>query len=295
MNLTKLKYFVVLAECKNITKAAAKLYIAQSNLSKQMSQLERETGVQLFIRTHTGVELTDEGQMIYDKLKHVPELIENAFFHAKHSAEIHLAFNIGMPLNFTFDRGWFTALEEMNPEYRFSIERRSVNVLREELMRGAFDAVITLNCDVAGCTQLTWEPIRPLTLTAIVSADHPMAGAGSLEALKNERFACIAPECSRSHYDMTMEVCRSHGFEPRRTIFTDSYENLILNVETRLTAAVIATNAPPRLGDGIAAIPLDSLPQFTQVVARETANRNPRVQDLIAVLRDGGRSGEIRP
>lgn len=285
MNLTKLKYFVVLAECRNITKAAAKLYIAQSNLSKQMSQLERETGVQLFIRTHTGVELTENGQMIYDKLKHVPELIESTFFHARHRDETHLAFDIGMPLSFSFDRGWFAELEDMNPEYRFSVERRSVNALREELMRGAFDAIITLNCDVADCPQLSWEPIRPLTLTAIVSSNHPLAGAAALEALKDECFACIAPECSRSHYDMTMEICRSHGFEPRRTVFADSYENLILNVETRLTAAVIASNAPPQQVGGITAIPLKSLPRFTMVVARETANRNPRVQDLAAVLR----------
>ena len=50
MNLKQLKYFLVVAEERQITSAAKKLFIAQPPLSYQLKQLEKEIGAQLFIR-----------------------------------------------------------------------------------------------------------------------------------------------------------------------------------------------------------------------------------------------------
>ena len=43
-NLNLLKYFITVAELKNITKAAEKLYISQPALTKAIKQLEEEMG-----------------------------------------------------------------------------------------------------------------------------------------------------------------------------------------------------------------------------------------------------------
>ena len=63
MNIKQLKYFLVVAEERQITSAAKKLYIAQPPLSYQLKQLEKEVGVQLFVRTAHGIELTEEGKV----------------------------------------------------------------------------------------------------------------------------------------------------------------------------------------------------------------------------------------
>lgn len=63
MNIKQLKYFLVVAEERQITFAAKKLYIAQPPLSYQLKQLEKEVGVQLFVRTAHGIELTEEGKV----------------------------------------------------------------------------------------------------------------------------------------------------------------------------------------------------------------------------------------
>ena len=47
MNLKQLKYFLVVAEERQITSAAKKLFIAQPPLSYQLKQLEKEIGAQL--------------------------------------------------------------------------------------------------------------------------------------------------------------------------------------------------------------------------------------------------------
>lgn len=62
MDLKQLRYFLTVAEEKQITAAAKRLYIAQPPLSYQLKQLEKELGVQLFVRTAHGINLTDAGR-----------------------------------------------------------------------------------------------------------------------------------------------------------------------------------------------------------------------------------------
>ena len=51
MNFTSLRYFLAVAEEKNITHAAEKLFISQQALSGHIRKLEEELGIQLFNRT----------------------------------------------------------------------------------------------------------------------------------------------------------------------------------------------------------------------------------------------------
>ncbi|MCI8455255.1 MAG: LysR family transcriptional regulator [Lachnospiraceae bacterium] len=64
MNFTNLKYFSVLAEELNFTKAAKRLYISQQALSSHINKLEQHFQSQLFIRS-TPLELTSAGQCLY--------------------------------------------------------------------------------------------------------------------------------------------------------------------------------------------------------------------------------------
>ena len=61
MTLQQLTYIVTVAECKNITEAAEKLFIFQPSLSAAIHNLEKEMGVVVFNRSNKGVTVTREG------------------------------------------------------------------------------------------------------------------------------------------------------------------------------------------------------------------------------------------
>ncbi|KMK65924.1 LysR family transcriptional regulator [Puniceibacterium sp. IMCC21224] len=62
--LRTLRYFLCVAEEKNITRAAERLRIAQPALSRQISRLEADLGQPVFLRTSRGVELTEAGEIL---------------------------------------------------------------------------------------------------------------------------------------------------------------------------------------------------------------------------------------
>lgn len=63
MNWNQLEYVLTLAEEKNITRAAQKLYLTQPSLSLSLKALEEELGTPLFTRGRNGLELTYAGSL----------------------------------------------------------------------------------------------------------------------------------------------------------------------------------------------------------------------------------------
>lgn len=66
MNLQYLKAFYMTVKHNSISKAAQSLHLTQPGLSKQIKSLENELGVNVLIRSNKGVELTDEGEVLFN-------------------------------------------------------------------------------------------------------------------------------------------------------------------------------------------------------------------------------------
>ena len=73
MQLRHLEYFIQVAQCGSISKAAHTLYLKPSNLSKCISAIENEFDTLLFNRSSKGVMLTDDGEKV---LAWAKELLE---------------------------------------------------------------------------------------------------------------------------------------------------------------------------------------------------------------------------
>ena len=97
MTIRDMEYISVIAEEKSITRASARLFVAQPALSQCVQKVEKELGMQIFVRGSSGVGLTAEGQCF---LEFVHETLnEQAVFKKKlddlkkaDRGEVHLGF-----------------------------------------------------------------------------------------------------------------------------------------------------------------------------------------------------------
>ncbi|MEM6688380.1 MAG: LysR family transcriptional regulator [Planctomycetota bacterium] len=78
MDIDQLRNFTCVAECRNITAAAAKLHLSQSALSRSIQRLEESVGQPLFQRKSRSVELTDAGRRFQTASEEILQVLADA-------------------------------------------------------------------------------------------------------------------------------------------------------------------------------------------------------------------------
>lgn len=77
INLNSLKIFLEVASSNSFLEASNKLYISQPAISRSMSKLEEDLGIQLFYRANKGISLTPSGEILHKYLKDTKDLLQS--------------------------------------------------------------------------------------------------------------------------------------------------------------------------------------------------------------------------
>lgn len=88
-HLRELRYFVAAAEESTVTAAAARLFVSQPALSKQLRALERRLGFDLFTRQPRGLELTLQGSALLPVARDVLATWDRGYAEARAAAHPH--------------------------------------------------------------------------------------------------------------------------------------------------------------------------------------------------------------
>ena len=75
MTLQQLKYIIEIVNAGSMNAAAEKLFVTQPSLSNAVKELERELGIEIFLRSNRGIALSSEG---VEFLSYARQVIEQA-------------------------------------------------------------------------------------------------------------------------------------------------------------------------------------------------------------------------
>lgn len=98
MELYQLQTFIMVAEEQSITGAAKRLFTTPSSVSMHIKSLEDELGVQLFVRTSRGMQITDKGQLLYVKAQDTVQSAQ-ALLNQATALQTHLIGQLTIGLN----------------------------------------------------------------------------------------------------------------------------------------------------------------------------------------------------
>jgi DNA-binding transcriptional LysR family regulator len=220
MELRHLRYFIVVAEELNFTRAAERLHIAQPPLSQQIQALEAELGVQLFERKKRPLQLTPAGQVLLTEARLVFATVERAIISTKRASRGEIGrlvvganssiANSVLPDILRVFRSRFGDVELVLRELT---SFQQIQELRSRQIDVGFDRLPNENENES---DLSFLPILQESLVIALPEQHPLAVKSQipLKALADEPFVLPPPDLVPS-YSQIIDLCQQVGFTPK--------------------------------------------------------------------------------
>ena len=141
MEIRELRYFLAIAREQSISKAAESLYMTQPSLSRQMQNLEKELGKQLFVRGSKKIELTEAGFLLQKRAEEMLALYEKTQAELAAPEECAGEIRIGGGESFcvSFVARLATKMQRENPRVVFHFFSGDTQDVTEKLEKGLID------------------------------------------------------------------------------------------------------------------------------------------------------------
>lgn len=218
MYLKRLRYFMVVAEELNFSRAAERLHMAQPPLSAQIKQLEEELEARLFDRTGRGVQLTEAGQFLFEEGRRLLDQIEQTTDMTRRIGNGKVG---QLTVGFLPSVG-HGVLPDLLREFRTRFPQ--VNLLLRELNPDQqVRALHNKQIDVGFLylpledSALKVKPVFREPLVLALPEQHPMADESRVrvKALSEEPFILPPQHQVPGCYGQIMDTCHQAGFSPK--------------------------------------------------------------------------------
>jgi DNA-binding transcriptional LysR family regulator len=293
-DLRQLRYFVAVAEERNLTRAAGRLHIAQQSLSQQIRTLEAQLGVTLFERSTRGVELTAVGAVLLREARPVLAQAERAVEAVRRAArgeqgELRVGFlstvaNYFMP---PVVRGF----RERHPAVTLHTEDVPIAALVAGLRDGTLDAGLSRPPLV---DDLATEVVLREPVAAVLPEGHPLADRAELTLadLADEPWV-LTPRASWPpwHRSYDEDFARA-GYRPRVVQRGTTPQGLLALVAAGVGVTRLTLSSRSLRDSGVAFVPLAGDDAYVVLVWRADA-LNPALPALREVVHEVARTIDV--
>lgn len=144
MNFNSLKYFLVVAEELNVTRASKRLYISQQALSEHIAKLEKHYGVPMFVRSNRGrrLTLTQSGEHLVLTARQILQLeqqFEDSCNALLSGAEDVIRFGTTPARGELLIPGALYSFSQIYPRIKLSIRTAHFDQIKQEFLSGDLD------------------------------------------------------------------------------------------------------------------------------------------------------------
>jgi DNA-binding transcriptional LysR family regulator len=248
--LRHLQYFTAAAEAGSIALASQRIAVSPPSISAAIAHLEKELGLQLFIRHHAqGLSLTAGGRQILREAKSLLAQADALQASARDLTEqARGPLNVGCLVTLApiILPELCHAFQQRFPAVQVSIHDGDQEHLITNLRRGEIDVLLTYDLQVP--EDVAFEPLAQLPPHAVLPPDHRLASRRSLSLhdLAEEPMILLDLPLSREYFlslffqeGLTPNiVARSPHPDIIRTMVANSYGYALFNARPRNDAAL---------------------------------------------------------
>jgi DNA-binding transcriptional LysR family regulator len=249
-SLRQLEYFIAAGETLSITLAAERVHISQSSISTAISVLEKELGVQLFVRHHAlGLSLTPAGRDLLREAKNVVEMAERLHVFASESSnQIRGTLSLGCMVTLAsmlvpeLSHSFTTAF----PAVKVAQVEANTEQLFYHLRRSRIDVALLYDLHVPN--DIEFVPLARLPPHVLLSDAHPLASRSALtlkELIDHPMILLDRPQPREYFLALFMKEglepnisARSEHVEVVRTMVANGLGYSLLNIRPRSDQAL---------------------------------------------------------
>ncbi|QES40285.1 LysR family transcriptional regulator [Streptomyces venezuelae] len=220
LDLRQLRYFVTVAEEEHVGRAAERLHISQSPLSRQIAQLEKNLGLTLFERSQQRLRLTSDGRVFLAEatalLRHADRL-ENLGRRLGRGDEGGLCVGyVGDAMHTGLLPGALRTLNEGRPGIHVALYDLPAPEQFEGLRQRSLDIALVPEAPPADDPDLRGALLLADPLLLAVPGGHPLADTDEVRPEDLDGLPWIAVEDGKDHVwrDDFVAACAAAGFAP---------------------------------------------------------------------------------
>lgn len=299
--MEKFDYVLVLAEERNLTRAANRLYISQPTLTNYINRLEASLGIKLFDRTVQPIEVTEAGLLYIEDMKKIQ--IREAALYAKLDAlkDDKHTFTIGAPsLRSAYDLPQvLTEFMKLYPTMNVTVDNRLEEDLEKALAKGEVD--VAMGMLSTAYPNIHYDCIQEDRIYLLVPRQklpqlRPNEGTlANPYLLDSERLGGMTMLLSRmggGHYRIAMRMIERYGITPQNTLSCNNM-NLLYQLVGEGVGFMFSVPTPfmrgyPQYTDSIAFCTLqeDALFQKVYVGYLDNTPRMGVIKNFVGLLKE---------
>jgi LysR family nitrogen assimilation transcriptional regulator len=236
----RLLYFYHVAKAGRFTAAEAVLDVAQSAMSRQIQQLERDLGVQLLDRTGHGVKLTAHGEILYRHAESILSSMSMTVDELHEASQQSLeSISIAAPPSFmaSYMADVISGFTKARPGVRICAVEASTGGVYNHLASGQVDVAVVLQ--TANTARLFLQELAQETLYLVAAAGHPVEKQKFVDRHQLKDLELVLPASLYGTRAVLSEYFAAEDIPMRSQIEADSLPLMRELIRTHAVCAIL--------------------------------------------------------